>query len=66
LAPIFPAKQEEIPAEDGEEAFPARNRWRNTKKLTLISSFRWTTLFFLLVFVTHLFHQEAFSFCKCR
>ena len=61
---VFPAKQEENHAEDGKEAFPPRNRLRNNEKLTLISSFFKTDLFFLLVFVTHMFHQEAFSLCK--
>ncbi len=40
----------------GKEAFPPRRRLRNTEKLTLISSFFGTNLFFLLVFVTHMFH----------
>ncbi len=45
----------------GKEAFPPRSRLRNTEKLTPISSLFRTNLFFLLVFVTHMFHQEAFS-----
>jgi hypothetical protein len=52
---IFPAKQEEIHAEDGKEAFLPRSRLRNIEKLTLISSLFRTNLFFLLVFVTHMF-----------
>jgi len=49
----------------GKEAFPPRRRLRTTEKLTLISSLFRTNLFFLLVFVTQMVHQEAFSRCKC-
>jgi hypothetical protein len=47
-------------AEDGKETFPPRSRLRTIEKQTLISSLFRTNLFFLLVFVTHMFHQEAF------